>query len=242
MVASAGVAGANSPPANPACDITGYSYTVNGSPGVIITNAGSPDIMNSVTGGSHVVVTFTVPAGCNDQISLASYRAPSNAFDPSTANQQVLFGSDTGTFGPGVHTLSVDVFGSSGSGGNPADCSVSHNSNTGKGANTSGPYNSTCNGSPSLNGNGNGNANGKPCAGCVGNADDKNPPGQMPNGGDPNAGYECDRNNGVGKTNPAHTGCTNFQVDFAYGPVLQQLSAGGPLYNDNGGLIAYANG
>jgi hypothetical protein len=46
----------------------------------------------------------------------------------------------------------------------------------------------------------------------VGNADDKNPgarsgKGQYPNGSDHNAGYECDRNKGVGVGNPAHTGC-----------------------------------
>ena len=70
-----------------------------------------------------------------------------------------------------------------------------------------GPYCSTRNGSPSLNGNGNGKATGKPCAGCVGKADNKNPKGQMPNGTDHNAGYECDRNNGIGKSNPAHTAC-----------------------------------
>jgi hypothetical protein len=70
-----------------------------------------------------------------------------------------------------------------------------------------GPYCSTRNGSPSLNGNGKGKAVGKPCAGCVGKADNKNPKGQMPNGSDHNAGYECDRNHGIGRTNPAHTGC-----------------------------------
>ncbi len=48
---------------------------------------------------------------------------------------------------------------------------------------------------------------GKPCDGCVGNADDKTPPGQMLDGMDRNAGYECDANKGVGKGNPAHTGC-----------------------------------
>jgi len=48
---------------------------------------------------------------------------------------------------------------------------------------------------------------GKPCAGCVGKADNKNPQGQRPNGSDHNAGYECDRNHGIGRTNPAHTGC-----------------------------------
>jgi hypothetical protein len=70
-----------------------------------------------------------------------------------------------------------------------------------------GAYCSTRDGSPSLNGNGGGAATGKPCAGCVGKADNKNPPGQAPDGSDHNNGYECDGNNGVGKTNPAHTGC-----------------------------------
>jgi hypothetical protein len=58
-----------------------------------------------------------------------------------------------------------------------------------------------------LNGNGNGQAVGKPCAGCVGRADNKNPPGQFPDGSDANAGYECDTNHGIGRTNSAHTGC-----------------------------------
>lgn len=78
---------------------------------------------------------------------------------------------------------------------------------SGNGANTHGPYDSTRDGSPSENGKGDGAAVGKPCAGCVGKADNKNPPGQLPGGSDPNAGYECDRNQGIGKTNPAHTGC-----------------------------------
>ncbi len=93
--------------------------------------------------------------------------------------------------------------------GNPNQgCDESHHSDTGHGANQSGAYDSTCDGSPSENGNGDGAATGRPCAGCVGNADDKNPPGQYPDGSDPNNGYECDGNSGIGKTNPAHTGCT----------------------------------
>jgi hypothetical protein len=71
-------------------------------------------------------------------------------------------------------------------------------------------YCSTRDGSPSENGNGGGAAVGKPCAGCVGKADNKNPPGQEtqdPRGTFPDNGYECDNNNGIGKTNPAHTGC-----------------------------------
>jgi|GEM_PF-874622 len=73
---------------------------------------------------------------------------------------------------------------------------------------TKGDYCSTRNGSLSMNGNGNGRAYGKPCAGCVGRADNKNPHGQYPNGSDHNNGYECDGNHGIGRTNPAHTGCS----------------------------------
>ena len=54
---------------------------------------------------------------------------------------------------------------------------------------------------------GNGNATNQPAAGTVGKADAKNPPGQAPDGSDNNKGYECDANQGVGKTNPAHSGC-----------------------------------
>jgi hypothetical protein len=78
------------------------------------------------------------------------------------------------------------------------------------GACPQGPYCSTRDGRPSANGNDGGQATGKPCMGCVGKADNKNPPGQEkqdPAGTFPNNGYECDNNNGIGKTNPAHTGC-----------------------------------
>lgn len=80
------------------------------------------------------------------------------------------------------------------------------------GANTTSPTNpyiSNGTGAPSGNGSGNGTATGKPCAGCVGKADNKDPHGQQPNGSDHNAGYECDRNHGIGQTNPAHTGCVS---------------------------------
>jgi hypothetical protein len=72
--------------------------------------------------------------------------------------------------------------------------------------NNDGPFDENENqGDPSENGQGDGNANGRPCQGCVGNADDKNPPGQGRN--DANKGYECDENRGVGVGNPAHSGC-----------------------------------
>ena len=70
-------------------------------------------------------------------------------------------------------------------------------------------------GFPSENGNGKGNAYGKPAAGTVGNADTKNPPGQVKKYADAletagpldDNGYECDGNSGVAKGNPAHSGC-----------------------------------
>lgn len=86
-------------------------------------------------------------------------------------------------------------------------CDQTPYGNPGNGANHGGVYDDTCDGSSSKNGNGGGGANGKPCAGCVGSADEKNPKGQQPGPRDHNNGYECDGNNGIAKTNPAHTGC-----------------------------------
>src|SRR3954452_12598883 len=94
-----------------------------------------------------------------------------------------------------------------------------------------GPYCSTRDGSPSGNGNGNGKATGKPCAGCVGKADNKNPKGQMPGGSDHNAGYECDRNHGIGRSNPAHTGCTTGSSSSTPPPSCSGSTCGG----DDGG-------
>jgi len=83
-----------------------------------------------------------------------------------------------------------------------------------------GPYCSTRDGSPSLNGNGKGVAKGRPAAGSVGRADNKNPPGQEPGPSDGNRGYECDTNKGVGKTNPAHTGCRTVTPPVVTPPVV----------------------
>jgi hypothetical protein len=87
-----------------------------------------------------------------------------------------------------------------------------------------GPYDNTCDGRISQNGQGD-DAPGKgtPCAGCVGNADDKNPPGQVKefnNEKKNDMGYECDGNQGVGahygNGNPAHTGCVAAPVCITY--------------------------
>ena len=106
------------------------------------------------------------------------------------------------------------------------ECSPTHGSDTGHGANTSpGPYTNTCEPEHEPgNGSENGNATGQPCAGCVGNADDKQPPGQFPDGSDHNNGYECDGNQGVGKENPAHTGCA---YPLSTGPTVKATGLGG---------------
>jgi hypothetical protein len=125
-------------------------------------------------------------------------------------------------------TLLVAVTGTSASAaergrGGKGTTSTEHAHGAKGGANRDcGEYCSTRDGSPSRNGNGGGKATGRPCAGCVGKADDKNPPGQAPNGSDPNNGYECDGNSGIARSNPAHTGCT------ASAPVAEEPETGGP--------------
>jgi hypothetical protein len=89
----------------------------------------------------------------------------------------------------------------------PATTTTAVATDDGNGANVGGAYDPWDVGNPSENGNGGGNANGKPCDGCMGNADDKNPPGQAVDGSDHNHGYECDVNHGIAKTNPAHSSC-----------------------------------
>src|SRR5207248_801748 len=96
----------------------------------------------------------------------------------------------------------------------------------GTGANVTSAYDSTRDGSASGNGNGDGNATGKPCAGCVGKADNKNPPGQQPGPQDHNNGYECDGNNGIAKTNPAHTGCVDPVIPPGCDPATQDCTPG----------------
>lgn len=54
-------------------------------------------------------VTFTVADGCTLDLSLVSYTKPDAEWSRATADQQELVDSDSGTFGPGTHTLTVDL-------------------------------------------------------------------------------------------------------------------------------------
>ncbi len=166
----------------------------------------------------------------------AESEAAATTFDPdasSTPDQHGHIGAGTGNpegsqADPGHKEDTNGTDGKTngpGTGDEPADECLNEQSSahdppaedndfSGAGANKHGPYDSTCDGRISQNGQGD-DAPGKgtPCAGCVGNADDKNPPGQVKEfyGTKKNdMGYECDGNQGVGahygNGNPAHTG------------------------------------
>ena len=103
----------------------------------------------------------------------------------------------------------------------PQRRSSSSGKSSGSGANVSGPYDPNGVGLPSGNGRSESNNGNRPCAGCVGKADAKNPPGQLPGGNDSNRGYECDENQGIGKTNPAHSRCSPTTASGSPAPAAQ---------------------
>jgi hypothetical protein len=77
------------------------AYVINGTTPV-------SDLRNLTKEGDVVQVTFTIAAGTQPQrLTLVTYTAPGNDFDPNTASQQRIFDVDTGVFGPGTHTLTV---------------------------------------------------------------------------------------------------------------------------------------
>ncbi len=231
--------------------VLSWSYDITRASGAKLDDV--RDLTDNVQFGDKIVASFKLAPNCRGKyVTLASYRSISASGQPLSA--QRLYDFDSRRFtndgdSPRLfkNALRVSVFKpttrpSASQTSDVQECQDQSPNQKGKGANTSGPYDPTCDGSPSENGKGDGNATGRPCAGCVGNADDKNPPGQMPDGSDNNAGYECDRNQGVGQTNPAHTGCKGlpfFQVDFATGPVIRNLSDTNRYGPD---LIDYDNG
>ena len=83
-------------------DVTNVSYLINGTTQV-------SDLTGNTHQGDIVTVTFTIPAGLTHQVSLVSYTAPASSFSSGTAAQQVVFDADSRTFGPGVHTLTVQI-------------------------------------------------------------------------------------------------------------------------------------
>lgn len=57
--------------------------------------------------GDTASITFTVQDGCEETLTLAVYEKPGPGFDPSAT--QTLLDSDSGTFGPGTYTLTVEL-------------------------------------------------------------------------------------------------------------------------------------
>jgi hypothetical protein len=82
-------------------DVTNVSYLINGTTVV-------DQLRGNVHQGDTVQVIFTVPSGAaTHQFSFVSYTAPGSTFDADNAHQQMIYNSDTGVFGPGVHSLTV---------------------------------------------------------------------------------------------------------------------------------------
>lgn len=234
--------------------VLSWSYDITRANGTTETNV--RDLTDRVAFGDTIVASFTLAPNCKGKmVSFASYRSISASGTPLSA--QRLYDSDTGRFTSGKESrrfndaLTVKVFRpttipAASQTQDVQECQDQTPASKNRGANTPGPYDPNCDGSPSQNGNNNGGANGRPCAGCVGSADDKNPPGQLPGPQDKNNGYECDGNNGIAKGNPAHSRCREieqppfFQVDFATGPVIESLSFPDRMYGPD--LIDYDNG
>jgi hypothetical protein len=68
------------------------------------------NLRGNTNAGDTVVAHFRI-AGCADPVvvSLVSYTAPGPHFDPHTAGQQSIFQTASDTFGPGCHSLTVQI-------------------------------------------------------------------------------------------------------------------------------------
>ena len=207
---------------------------------VTVVVDGHEGALRSLRAGSRLEVAFDVPEGCRDRLTLASFVAPAPAFDGSRLKDQVAHDRISGVFGPGRHSLAVSVYGFAAV--DTASCETAREVARVTRAEVVASIRAEANADPALMARlkrelaskahtGSSfvgridvpcsNGAGPPCNGCVGNADDKDPPGQEADGSDANAGYECDRNPGIGDGNPAHSACPNFQIDLAYRPALQ---------------------
>jgi hypothetical protein len=170
--------------------------------------------------GSTVIFTYLVTNTGNIGLTLASIiddnGTPTNPADDivptyvsgDTTNPGVLDPGETWLFVVSGTAAAPGVFVPNAAATAQAATNLATRPVSGTGANVSGPYDPSGTGLPSGNGNGGGNATGRPAAGTVGNADTKNPPGQVAKYVDsPDNGYECDGNSGIARSNPAHTGC-----------------------------------
>ncbi|MFI5457364.1 MAG: SdrD B-like domain-containing protein [Isosphaerales bacterium] len=94
---------------SPCCNLTGITYSVYNPNTPNIPPTTPADLSGNTQQGDTITVTFTVPAGSYDQISLVSYNAPEGFYNANDANLQTVFQSVTQVEGPGTHSLSVNL-------------------------------------------------------------------------------------------------------------------------------------
>ena len=92
---------------SPCCNLQNIGYSVY-NPATMTTTTPA-DLSGNTQQGDTVTVTFTVPTGDYDQISLVSYNAPEGFYNADDANLQTVFQSVTQVEAPGTHTLSVTL-------------------------------------------------------------------------------------------------------------------------------------
>jgi hypothetical protein len=74
------------------------------------SSAGVADLGDNVDEGDRVTANFTLAKQCADkQFSLVVYKSPTFVFESWRANEDTVYDSATGFFGPGPNTLAVDV-------------------------------------------------------------------------------------------------------------------------------------
>jgi parallel beta-helix repeat protein len=84
-------------------DVINIAYIINGTTRV-------NDLRGNTNAGDVVQAVFTVPAGHSPiTVSLVSYTAPSGVWDANLASLQKIWEQQTGTFGPGTYTLTVNL-------------------------------------------------------------------------------------------------------------------------------------
>lgn len=170
-------------------------------------NANGAENGNGAAGDSVVPTVASASSSAGGSGNSADNAAQGSAKGASSSGSSAK-GSGSSGKNPADHGKSGNA-GTSGTPPAPQPISgADDNSGGANGQCPGGVYCGTTRNKPSANGNGNGKATGRPCAGCVGKADNKNPKGQKPDAArDGNNGYECDGNNGIAKGNPAHTTC-----------------------------------
>jgi hypothetical protein len=89
------------------CNLTGITFSVYNPKTGVTTNP--TDLGGNTQQGDTVSVTFTVPSGDDDEISLVSYTAPQPYYSATSAYLQQVSQSATEIFGPGTYSLPFTV-------------------------------------------------------------------------------------------------------------------------------------